>query len=99
MVWDAKLSKENINIHLEELTVTIDKEKNKTVLKYISAIELQTKIRFLSDIGESPVDEKGRLIDIFTMSNHDTEEKYGVNIESLIKYYKKDNTRKLKIKL
>lgn len=99
MVWDAKLSKENINIHLEELTVTIDKEKNKNVLKYISAIELQTKIRFLSDIGESPVDENGRLIDIFTMSNHDTEEKYGVNIESLIKYYKKDNTRKLKIKL
>lgn len=99
MVWDAKLSKENINIHLEELTVTIDKEKNKNVLKYISAIELQTKIRFLRDIGESPVDEKGRLIDIFTMSNHDIEEKYGVNIESLIKYYKKDNTRKLKLKL
>ena len=31
--------------------------------------------------------------------NHDIEEKYGVNIESLIKYYKKDNTRKLKLKL
>ena len=99
MIWHVKTASYDIDIYLKELPVTIDKEINKNVLKYISLMELQTKIRFLCDIGESPVDGNGRLIDIFTMSNQDIEEKYGVNIESLIKYYKKDNTRKLNIKL
>ena len=95
MIWHIKNASDDIDIYLKELPFTIDKEINKNVLKYISLMELQTKMRFLSDIGVAPVDEKGKLIDIFTMSNHDIEEKYGVNIESLIKYYKRDFSRKL----
>ena len=46
-------------------------------------------------IGVSPVDELGNLIDIFSMSSYDIEEKYGVRIESLIEYYKNVNSRRL----
>lgn len=95
MVWDLKTNKDDINNYLETLPITIDKKCNKEVLKRMSLIELQTKMQFLNDIGVSPVDELGNLIDIFSMSSYDIEEKYGVRIESLIEYYKNVNSRRL----
>lgn len=97
MIWDIKANKNDINNYLENILLTIDKELNHTVLKHISLIELQTKINFLNDIDIPPVDKDGKLIDIFSMTSKDIEEKYGVSLVSLIEYYKKSNQRSFKL--
>ena len=95
IIWDIKTNKTEIDIFIEELPFYVDKTINSDILSHTSLIEFQTKMQFLNDIDISPVDEEGELVDIFSMSNYDIEEKYGVNIESLIKYYKRDFSRKL----
>lgn len=95
IIWDIKTNKTEIDIFIEELPFYVDKTINSDILSHTSLIEFQTKMQFLNDIDISPVDEEGKLVDIFSMSNYDIEEKYGVNIESLIKYYKRDFSRKL----
>ena len=95
IIWDIKTNKTEIDIFIEELPFYVDKTINSDILSHTSLIEFQTKMQFLNDIDISPVDEEGKLVDIFSMSNYDIEEKYGVNIESLIEYYKRDFSRKL----
>lgn len=95
IIWDIKTNKTEIDIFIEELPFYVDKTINSDILSHTSLIEFQTKMQFLNDIDISPVDEEGKLVDIFSMSNYDIEEKYGVRIESLIKYYKRDFSRKL----
>mgnify|MGYP004509085857 FL=1 len=95
IIWDIKTNKTEIDIFIEELPFYVDKTINSDILSHTSLMEFQTKMQFLNDIDISPVDEEGKLVDIFSMSNYDIEEKYGVNIESLIKYYKRDFSRKL----
>lgn len=95
IIWDIKTNKTEIDIFIEELPFYVDKTINSDILSHTSLIEFQTKMQFLNDIDISPVDEEGKLVDIFSMSNYDIEEKYGVRIESLIEYYKRDFSRKL----
>ena len=95
MIWDIKTNKTEIDTFIEELPFYVDKTINSDILSHTSLIEFQTKMQFLSDIDISPVDEDGKLVDIFSMSNYDIEEKYGVRFESLIEYYKNINPRRL----
>ena len=99
MVWDAKVNKKDIETYLEELKtseppIIIDKKINKDILQRISLLELQSKIKFLISKEISPVDNSGKLIDIFSMSNPDIEEKYGVSLETIINTYGKGVARK-----
>ena len=72
----------------------IDCEKNKTILKYISIQELQSKIEFLKINNLEIIDKNGLLIDIFSMSSPDMKEKYGISTEEIIgEYYIKNNAR------
>ena len=65
----------------------IDYSLNKTILKHISIQEFQSKIKFLKEHNISIVDNKGLLIDIFSMSSLDMKEKYGFYLEEIITYY------------
>lgn len=40
------------------------------------------------------LDSNGKLVDIFTMSSRDIEEKYGISLETIINTYKKGVTKK-----
>ena len=101
MVWDIKANKKDIEDYLEKLKtsespVIIDKKINKEVLSHISLLELQRKIKFLTSNGISPVDNSGKLIDIFSMSSSDIENdpRYGISLETIINTYGKGETRK-----
>ena len=99
MVWDIKNNKNDIEDYLEELKtsetpIIIDKKLNKDILKHISLLELQSKIKFLTSNGISPVDNSGKLRDIFSMSSPDIEEKYSVSLETIINTYGKGVTKK-----
>ena len=101
MVWDIKANKKDIEDYLEKLKtsespVIIDKKINKEVLSHISLLELQSKIKFLASKGVSPIDNSGKLIDIFSMSSSDIENdpRYGISLETIIDTYEKGETRK-----
>ena len=99
MVWDIKANKSNIEDYLEELKtseppIIIDKKINKEVLSHVSLLELQSKIKFLISNRISPVDNSGKLIDIFSMSSIDIQDKYGISLETIINTYGKGETRK-----
>ena len=85
MVWDIKKNKNEIIEVCEEYN--IDYSLNKTILKHISIQEFQSKIKFLKEHNISIVDNKGLLIDIFSMSSLDMKEKYGFYLEEIITYY------------
>ena len=70
------------------------KKINKEVLSHVSLLELQSKIRFLTRNRISPVDSSGKLIDIFSMSSLDIEEKYSISLEIIINTYGKGVARK-----
>ena len=72
----------------------IDKKINKEVLSHISLLELQSKIKFLASKGVSPIDNSGKLIDIFSMSSIDIQDKYGISLETIINTYGKGVTKK-----
>ena len=46
-------------------------------------------------MGALPIDNNGRLVDIFSMSSLDMEAKYGISLEAIIESYEVSNTRKL----
>jgi len=93
MIWSVKKNKEEIISICKQYNV--DYEKNKTILEHISIQELQSKIEYLNANNISLVDADGLLIDIFTMSSFNMQEKYGVSLEELIsQYYLKDNKSK-----
>ena len=85
MIWNVKKNKEQIeNICTQ---YNIDKNKNESLLIYISIQELQSKIEFLKAHNIPIVDENGLLIDIFSMSSPDMKEKYGISLEEIISEY------------
>ena len=99
MGWDIKANKNDIEDYLEGLKtseppIIIDKKINKEVLSHVSLLELQSKIRFLTRNRISPVDSSGKLIDIFSMSSPDIEEKYSISLEIIINTYGKGVARK-----
>ncbi len=99
MVWNTKVNKVGIENYIEELKnsealIIIDKKLNKETIDHISLLELQSKIRFLISNGISPVDNSGKLVDIFSMSSPDIEEKYGISLENIINTYGKGVTKK-----
>lgn len=98
VVWNFKVSKK-ISKYLKDLarktSLVIDEELNKDILNHISLIELQSKIKYVTDMGALPIDDNGRLVDIFSMSSLDMEVKYGISLEAIIESYEVSNTRKL----
>ena len=55
----------------------IDLKINDKIIERISKIELISKINYLEANNLELVDSTDKLIDIFSMSSHDIEEKYG----------------------
>lgn len=98
VVWNFKVSKK-ISKYLKDLarktSLVIDEEINRDILNHISLIELQSKIKYVTDMGALPIDDNGRLVDIFSMSSVDMEIKYGISLEAIIESYEVSNTRKL----
>ena len=97
VVWDFKIDN-GITHYLKKLKeegIIIDEEINKDILNHISLIELQSKIKYVTDMGALPIDDNGRLVDIFSMSSLDMEVKYGISLEAIIESYEVSNTRKL----
>ena len=74
----------------------IDLKINEVIINRTSKIELQSKIKFLASKGISPVDNSGKLIDIFSMSSSDIENdpRYGMSLDTIINTYGKGKTRK-----
>lgn len=97
VVWEFKIDN-GISHYLKKLKeegIIIDEEINKDVLNHISLIELQSKVKYITDRGALPVDKDGHLIDIFNMASPDIEAKYGISLEALIEAFEVENTRKL----
>ena len=72
----------------------IDLKINDKIIERISKIELISKINYLDANGLEPVDNTGKLIEIFSMSNQDIQDKYGISLETIIDIYGKGITRK-----
>ena len=72
----------------------IDLKINNKIIERISKIELISKINFLEASNLELVDNTGKLIDIFSMSNQDIQDKYGISLETIINTYGKGETRK-----
>ena len=65
----------------------IDTKLNKTILTHISLEELTSKIEFLKEHNLSLTLDDGKLSEIFSLSNKDMQEKYGISLEKLISKY------------
>lgn len=65
----------------------IDTKLNKTILKHISLEELTYKIEFLKELNLPLTLDDGELSEIFSLSNKDMKEKYGISLEELISKY------------
>ena len=85
MIWNLKLHKEQVI----DICICngIDQNINKVILNHITIQELQSKIEFLKEHNIRVIDENGLLIDIFSMSNSDMKEKYGISLEKIISEY------------
>ena len=62
----------------------IDTKLNKTILTHISLEELTSKIEFLKEHNLSLTLDDGKLSEIFSLSNKDMQEKYGISLEELV---------------
>ena len=72
----------------------IDLKINDKIIERISKIELISKINFLEANSLELVDNTGKLIDIFSMSSIDIQDKYGISLETIINTYGKGEARK-----
>ena len=72
----------------------IDLKINDKIIERISKIELISKINFLEANNLELVDSTGKLIDIFSMSSIDIQDKYGISLEAIIDTYGKGVTIK-----
>ena len=72
----------------------IDLKINDKIIERISKIELISKINYLEANGLELVDNTGKLIDIFSMSSIDIQDKYGISLETIIDTYGKGVTKK-----
>ena len=91
---NSKYSKmDNLVSLLIKDNVYINIDLNKDILERMSIEELEAKIEFLQANNILPVDNKGRLIDIFTMSSEDikNDSRYGKTLEEMMtKKYRHD---------
>lgn len=99
IVWTNKIN-HDISKYLRKLKesdnpIIIDEKINADILNNISLIELESKIKYIIDMGALPIDNNGRLIDIFTISNTDMEERYGISLEAMIESFEVSSARKL----
>ena len=67
---------------------------NDKIIERISKIELISKINYLEASNLELVDNTGKLIDIFSMSSIDIQDKYGISLETIIDTYGKGVTKK-----
>ena len=83
-------------IYKQEICIkhNIDLKINDKIIERISKIELISKINYLEANGLKLVDNAGKLIDIFSMSSIDIQDKYGISLETIIDTYEKGETRK-----
>ena len=72
----------------------IDLKINDEIIERISKIELISKINYLEASNLELVDNTGKLIDIFSMSSIDIQDKYGISLEIIIDTYGKGVTKK-----
>ena len=73
----------------------IDITLNQEIINRISKLELISKIKYLIKEKNMPIlDSNGKLVDIFSMSSPDIEEKYGISLETIINTYGKGVTKK-----
>ena len=72
----------------------IDLKINDKIIERISKIELISKINYLEANNLELVDSTGKLIDIFSMSSIDIQDKYGISLETIIDTYGKGVTKK-----
>ena len=72
----------------------IDLKINDKIIERISKIELISKINYLEASNLELVDSTGKLIDIFSMSSIDIQDKYGISLEAIIDTYGKGVTIK-----
>lgn len=77
----------NLRSLLIKNNVYINFNLNKDILEGISMKELEVKIELLQANNMSIVDDKGRLINIFTMSSEDikNDSRYGKSLEKLLR--------------
>ena len=83
-------------IYKQEICIkhNIDLKINDKIIERISKIELISKINFLEASNLELVDSTGKLIDIFSMSSIDIQDKYGISLETIIDTYGKGVTKK-----
>ena len=83
-------------IYKQEICIkhNIDLKINDKIIERISKIELISKINYLEANSLELVDNTGKLIDIFSMSSIDIQDKYGISLEAIIDTYGKGETRK-----
>ena len=92
-----KFSKEiEDKIYKQEICMqhNIDLKINDEIIERISKIELISKINYLEASNLELVDNTGKLIDIFSMSSIDIQDKYGISLETIIDTYGKGVTKK-----
>lgn len=66
---------------------SIDIKLNKSILAHISIQELTSKIKFLNGLNLQITLNDGKILDIFSLSNKDMKEKYGLFLEELVNKY------------
>lgn len=69
------------------LSNSIDIKLNKSILAHISIQELTSKIKFLNGLNLQITLNDGKILDIFSLSNKDMKEKYGLFLEELVNKY------------
>ena len=72
----------------------IDLKMSDKIIERISKIELISKINYLEANNLELVDSTGKLIDIFSMSSIDIQDKYDISLEAIIDTYGKGVTKK-----
>lgn len=69
------------------LSNSIDIKLNKSILAHISIQELTSKIKFLNGLNLQITLNDGKILDIFSLSNKNMKEKYGISLEELVNKY------------
>lgn len=91
MIWSVRSNLKEVMEICNRYNINYD--KNKLVLKNISVEVLQSKIKFLLANNMCLVNSDGKLDKIFSISNVDMKERFGVTLEELINEYYKDKER------
>ena len=97
MIWSISHNKNGLAMLCYEKG--IDVEKNYSILRYKSLVEVKVKMNFIDYLNKENgididyVDENGILHEIFSMSSMNMKLKYGVSLEDLINMYCKEKSK------